>query len=294
MSVGYRKEFEANVYQDPVTAQMLLFIVDRVRSDQLLRHLPAVDQEGHRSRTLPSSCDQPEFYWIFKNMDFEQWQFTNGSKVKALWISGPAERHISDAASHIVDLAKETHSEALHSVLYFFCSTAPTKIPTAISFVSTIVHQLICSLPQLKEKVTTVFLRTLLDIILREEPLSNLELSRFKRDDSVEATVKKILEASSGGYWGALRAVLDIERDRGLSLITDGLDRTEHQNYEFVREVCVFLEDLRGRRSTTRVLLTSRPQATLKEILSELPCIEYDRERKGLIYIISLFLRKTM
>jgi hypothetical protein len=179
-------------------------------------------------------------------------------------------------------------------VLYFFCSTAPTEVPTAISFVSTIVHQLICSLPQLKEKVTTVFLRTLLDTILRKEPLSNSELSRFRGNDSVEATVKKILKASSNGYWSALRAVLDIERERGLYLIIDGLDKTGHQNYEFAREVCVFLEDLRERRSTTRVLLTSRPQAAIKEVLSGLPCIEYDRERKGLIYIISLFLRKTM
>jgi hypothetical protein len=152
----------------------------------------------------------------------------------------------------------------------------------------------LCHSSKRKLLLFSVFLRTLIDIILREESLSNLELSRFRGDDSVEATVKKILEASSDGYWSALRAVLDIERERGLSLIIDGLDKTEHQNYEFAREVCVFLEDLRGRRSTTRVLLTSRPQATLKEILSGLPCIEYDRERKGLIYITSPFLIKTM
>jgi hypothetical protein len=291
MGIGYRKEFGADVYQGLVTSQILLSVVEMVDSDQLLCHLPAVDQEDHKSRTLPSNCDQPEFYWIFKNMDFEQWQSTNGSKVKALWISGPAERLISHAASHIVDLAKKTHSEVQHSVLYFFCSTAPTKVPTAISFVSTIVDQLICSLPQLKKEVTTVFLRTLFDITLREEPLSNLELSRFRGDDSVEATIKKILKASSDGYWSALRAVLDIERDRGLSLIIDGLDKAEHQNHEFALEVCAFIRYLQERRSTTRVLLTGRPQAEIKVILSGLPCIEYDTERRGLIYIILLFLR---
>jgi hypothetical protein len=146
-------------------------------------------------------------------------------------------------------------------------------------------------MPRLKEKIATVFLRTLLDTILREEPLSKVKVSRFEGDDSIEATVKKILKASSGGYWSALRAVVDIEPEQGLSLIIDGLDKTEHQKYEFIREVCAFIEDLRERPSTTRVLLTSRPQAAIKEILSEMPCIEYDRERKGVICIISLFLR---
>jgi hypothetical protein len=122
-------------------------------------------------------------------------------------------------------------------------------------------------LPRLKDKVTTVFLNAPPNTVLREEPLSNLELSRFNAADSAEATVKKILQALSDRYWGALRAVMDIEREQGLSLIIDGLDKTEHQRYEFVRELCVFIEELRERPSTTKVLLMSRPQAAMKEIL---------------------------
>jgi hypothetical protein len=180
----------------------------------------------------------------------------------------------------------ETYSKTQHSVLYFFCSTAPSRIPIAITFISTIVHQLACRLPQLKGKVTTIFLRTLLDTILRDEPLSDPEQSRFKAGDSTEATVKKILNVSSSGYWGALRAVMDIEREQELSLIVDGLDKTEHQEDEFIQEVRAFIEHLREKRSTIRVLLTSRPQAKIEEVLCGLPCIEYDRERKGLICLI--------
>jgi hypothetical protein len=255
--------------------------VETVESDQLLRHLPAVDQEDHKSRTQPSSCDQPKFYWIFKNMDFEQWQSTDGWEV--LWLSGPAECRISDASSCVVNLAKETPSQAQHLALYFFCSTAPTEASIAITFVSTMLHQLVC-LPRLKRKVTNVFLRTLLDTILKEESRSNRGLSQFKMDDSTEATVKKILQqASRNGYWRALRAAMDIVHEHGLSLIIDGLDKIEDQKYEFIREVRVFIEHLRERPSTTRVLLTSRPQAEIKEILSGLPCIEHDKERKGSI-----------
>jgi hypothetical protein len=209
-------------------------------------------------------------------------------------VTGPVECRIPDASSHIVDLTRklESRSGAQHSVLYFFCSAAPTEVPISITFVSTIVHQLVCCLPQLKEKVTNIFLYSLLNTILREEPLSNLELSRFNENDSAEVAVEKILEASSDGYWGALGKVMDIDREQGLSLIIDGLDKAEHRKYEFIREVCVFVEQLRGRHSSTRVLLTSRPQAEIKELLSGLPCIEYDKERRGLISLIYYSLDK--
>ena len=278
---------KANVHQGPVTIQTVLSIVGAVDSDQLLRHLLAVDQESYKSRTQPSGCGQPKFYWIFKNMDFDRWHRANGMEV--LWLSGPADCRISDASSHIVDLAKEPYPEGQHSVLYFFCSTAPRTIPIALTFVSTIVRQLIRCSPKLKNEITTTFLRTLLDANFGEEPHSNQEVPRFIADDSAEVVVKKILKASSDAYWGALRAVLGIEQEMELSLIIDGLDKTENQKREFIQGLLVFIENLEERPSTTRVLLTSRPQAEIREILGQLPSIEYDRERKGLICLIYYF-----
>ena len=256
---------------------MLLSIVDGRGSDQLQRYLPAVDQEAYKSRVQPSTWDLPKFYWIFRDMDFEQWRSTNTSGVKVLWLSGPAECQISSASSCIVDLAKETYAGAQHSVLYFFCSTTPTEIPVITTFANTIVHQLSCS-PQLKEKVVSTFLRTLVDKILGKRSRSEPETSPFKADDSMEEVMKKALELSSSDeYWCALRAVADISREQGLSLIIDGLDKVEQQESKFIRELDRFIEHLRERPSTTRVLLTSRPQAEIKEILDRLPCIEYDK-----------------
>ena len=217
-------------------------------------------------------------------MDFERWKCTTGSEV--LWLSGPAECHISDASSYIVDLVKEKPSRTQHLVLYFFCSTASATAPLAATFVSTIIHQLASRIPQLTGKVISVFLRTLLDTILRDELLPDPGWSRFKTNDSVEATMKNILKTPSSGYWDALREVLDIEREQELSLIVDGLDKVEHQKDNFIPELCAFIKHLRGRPSTTRVFLTSQSQAGIKEIFGQLPSIEYDRERKGLISLI--------
>ena len=74
---------------------------------------------------------------------------------------------------------------------------------------------------------------------------------------------------------------MDIAHEQRLSLIIDGLDGIGHQKREFIQEIRLFTEYLRERPSTTRILLTSQPQAEVKDVLSELPCIEYDKERKG-------------
>ena len=217
-------------------------------------------------------------------MDFERWKCTTGSEV--LWLSGPVGCRITDASSYIVDLVKEKPSRTQHLVLYFFCSTVSAKAPTAATFVSTIIHQLDSHMPQLTGKVTTVFLRTLLDTILRNEARSDQWRPRFKTTNSAEATVKEILKTPSSGYWDALRDVLDIEREQELSLIIDGLDKVEHKKDNFIQELCAFVKHLRRRPSTTRVLLTSQSQAGIKEIFGQLPSIEYDRERKGLISLL--------
>ena len=261
---------------------MLFAAADMADSDQLLRHLPAIDQDYPTSHAqLSRCCELPRFYWIFRNMDYEQWWSAKGSR--ALWLSGPAECDISDASSYIVGCAKETSAEAQHSALYFFCSTLTAEDPAVATFASTIVRQLFYCFPQLKEQVTKVFLRTLVKTILSED---NPKQSSFKLGDSVEAIVKKLLQVSNEGYWSALKAVMGLGRNQGLFLVIDGLDNAGH---EFTLGVQLFIESLQGFPSTTKVLLTSRPQADINEILSGIPCVEYDKERKGLIALFLIF-----
>ena len=122
---------KANVHQGPVTIQTALSIVGAVDSDHLLRHLPAVDQESYKSRTQSSGCGQPQFYWIFKNIDFDRWHRTNGMEV--LWLSGPADCRISDASSHIVDLAKERYPEGQHIEMQPVSNQSRFRLPTRIT-----------------------------------------------------------------------------------------------------------------------------------------------------------------
>ena len=66
-------------------------------------------------------------------------------------------------------------------------------------------------------------------------------LSHFSMGDSTGMTIEKILQASSDGYWRALKAAMDIVPEQGMSLIIDRLDMVEHQKREFALKTCAFI-----------------------------------------------------
>jgi ankyrin repeat domain-containing protein 50 len=267
--------------------ETLLSAIGSVNPDHFLQILSAIDQEEHKSTISSLDCDQPKFYWIFKNMDFKQ---LDAASSQVLWLSGPPECDIHHASSYIVDLAKKKTSETRRSVLFFFCSTAVREKSKSIIavFVHTLLYQIIyCSPMDKKIPIIKSFLHTLLEAILERERATYWEPSRFKQEDSSDTTIKKILEASPKDLWDSLKTVLADEQKRELSIVIDGLDKVERQKDEFIRGVLTFIVYLQERISKVKALLTSRPRGEIKEIFDELcikyDYIEYDRERKGLV-----------
>jgi len=110
----------------------------------------------------------------------------------------------------------------------------------------------------------------------------NSERWSLDKECSPDENIKKILNAPVNELFTALRAVLGGQEQRGLSLIVDGLDKVEHQRDECIRGIRAFIEHLQQRAPKIKILLTSQPLAEIRELFDGLPCIEYDRERKGL------------
>jgi len=117
-------KFEADIFKAPfATEEMLWSTLDGVNLDLFLKMLSAFDQEKHKekhkSTISPLDCDNSKLYWVFRNMDFQQW--SSASCPHVLRLSGPPECGIHQASSRIVDIEKEKALEKQHSVLYFFC-----------------------------------------------------------------------------------------------------------------------------------------------------------------------------
>jgi ankyrin repeat domain-containing protein 50 len=274
-----RRKVELKFEADMLKAQQIESAIDRLNMDELPQILSAVDQEQHKSRIPSLSYNQPNFYWILRNADLEDWSSDTCSQV--LWLSGPPKCNIDQVSSYVVDVEKKKASETQHSVLYFFCLTADTENPI-VSFTHSLLYQIVrCSPSNERAQIVKTFLHSLRDAILGKKQTSNTKLPQFQEGDSPRAIIKKVLDAETNGLWGALKAVLDSAHSHDLSIVIDGLDRVKRRKVEFVREVRELVEHLQGRISKVKALFTSRPEAEIKEVLDGLPCIEYDKERKG-------------
>ncbi|KAI8711870.1 hypothetical protein NCS52_01451600 [Fusarium sp. LHS14.1] len=103
----------------------------------------------------------------------------------------------------------------------------------------------------------------------------------FKSNDPPHTTIQQTLsEASTNEHWTALQAALDVEQESEMSVVIDGLDSVQDYRYDFLNKVHEFIQHLLRRTPKTKILLTSRLQVDLEAAFSDLPCIEYDKERK--------------
>jgi len=264
---------------------MLRSAINDLNLDQFLPMLSVLDQDEHISAMPHPDRDHPMFYWIFRNKDFSQWSSAECSRV--LWLSGPPERNIDQVSSYVVHQEKETALKTGHFVLYFFCSSAIGGRSSAADFIHTLLKQIVYCSPMGKRiSIIRNFLHSLLGSLLgqavKREAGFNLERWSLDKECSPDENIKKILNAPVNELFTALHAVLGDQEQRGLSLIVDGLDKVEHRRDECIREVRAFIKHLQQRASKVKILLTSQPLAEIRELFNGLPCIEYDRERKGL------------
>lgn len=255
--------------------------------DQCIRIISPIDQDAYKSKIPPClDYEDPEFYWIFKNLDFERWKSGNS---RVLWLSAPQERKLEQVASHFVDLEKNTINSE-YDVLYFFCWSAAGK-RLGSSVFGTFLHQLIRHLaPRRRDNIIIVFLRAILDAYLaRKEPFQKTRW--WLEDCTPDRMIESFLDASSGNeLLEAMKAVLDLEElnIHGLFIIIAGLEKElENKEGKFIWNLCSLIEHLQHKRWKAKVLLTSRPHGELKELLHGLLSIEYDYERKGVLIIPS-------
>ncbi|KNB06504.1 kinesin [Fusarium oxysporum f. sp. lycopersici 4287] len=267
----------ARTVDEAIISEILQSAIHSLDLNQFLPMLSAVDQEKHISTIPPLDPNNMGFYWIFRNMDYVQW---NDSCSQVLWLSGPPERDIHQASSYILGQEKNTALRTDHLVLYFFCSAASRRRSTAKDFVHTLLNHTLCCSPV--DKGTLImrsFLHRLFDEFMMGEVRKWKERG-FSEKISSNENIQKLLDGPANELLTALGTVLGDEKQRSLSVIIDGLDRVRHQRGEFIHGIRTFVNRLQQRTSKVKILLTSQPLAEIKDLLNGLSCIEHDRGRK--------------
>lgn len=235
--------------------------------------LKSVTQEQHKSTIPLLNCDQPEFCWIFKNVDFQLWEETT-NRPQTIWLYGPSECNIHQVSSHIVD---QNLLKAQRTVLYYFCSSVASEQPLISHFVRGLLYQYICYLPTDKQKlIIGNFLRNLIKCICKEESAYYPEIERFEKHSE-----KWLEEAPTDALWASLMSILAKEPEGELLIVIDGLGKVQDEKGEFIKGIREFIDNLQQRVSNTKAFLTSRRQTDVIKALDGLPYIEYDKERRG-------------
>jgi hypothetical protein len=270
----------------------LLDIVDNVEPNLFLETLSVANQTAHRPKVESRDLAHPRFYWVFKNMDYDQW-IAQDSAV--LLLSGPTICTLNHVSSHILGLMEEGCFENDRIVLSFFSPDGATRGNMPIGrrdsraivtiFVHTLLHQLISS--------TTVsgmtcisaasdFLSHLLDSI--DDPGLLARFGNISLDDT-SAVLREFLNIPDGTLWDALGNVL--AGGKNLRIVVNVSDNMRGQESNFITAVSEFIGDLRKRTSGLKALLTIGQEDDSRMTLGKLPFIDihYDKERKGLIVL---------
>ncbi|KAF8545003.1 hypothetical protein BDD12DRAFT_331915 [Trichophaea hybrida] len=249
----------------PMDARMygvLQKLVQTISWDILSGQLSVIDQDEHRSTISPFNREEPENFWISKNIDFTQWESDNDSR--ALLLSAPPGHRTTEVCSYVVNLAKEKASQTNSSVLHFFSLSAP-KARHSTVFTHTLLHQVVCcSNSEIKaDSIATTFLGTLLGGQFRRH------VQIFKEDDPPYTTIQKILDAPENELIEALAEAIKTVGIHELSIIVDGLQE----------DIAYWLIQLIVEATPkSKVLLTSRHP--FGKIPDGMTYIEYDKERK--------------
>ncbi|KAF8533697.1 hypothetical protein BDD12DRAFT_898092 [Trichophaea hybrida] len=249
----------------PMDARMhavLQNLVQTIGWDSLSSQLSIVNQDKHRSTISPFDPDEPENFWIFRNIDFMQWESANHSRT--LLLSAPPGHRTTEACSHFIDFTKKKASQTNTSVLYFFCSSAP-KARRSTCLIHTLLHQVVrCSKARKANSIAAAFLSTLVDGHFRRHS------SDFGEDDQLDTTVNKVLDAPDIDLIEALAEAIKKAEIRKLSIIVDDL-------WEDVADW--FVQIIMEAAPELKALLTSRYNS-FRNIPDGILFIEYDKERQ--------------
>ncbi|EFY94395.2 Ankyrin repeat-containing domain protein [Metarhizium robertsii ARSEF 23] len=248
--------------------------INELDLDQFLLLLSGVDRDEQTSAMPLLDRDNPMFCWIFRNIDFKEWE--SGKCPQVLCLCGPAQCSISQVSSYILRRAKKSDCRVLH----FFCSAATGRQPIVAVFVHTLLAQIV-RYSTVGRGILTIrrFFHRLLLEAFQDGAVPHWKDRGFLEQDPPKS-VKKILDvATSNELLTALKTALDDEAERDLLLVVDGLDKVKHQRGEFVSGVEEVMEYLLQRNSKAKILLSSEPLDEIKGLIDRVRCIEHDRER---------------
>lgn len=264
---------------------LLRSIIGELNLEQLLQLLPVLEQKQSSPEALNLDPDEPQFSWVFRNIDYESWK--SNESPSALCLSKLQAHHLSQIASYIV--SREEKPNRL--VLYCACSQiANSKCINTHSLRGegiTIINALICTLLEkivllspIEKRVLIMrnFLQGLLQKSFEKKPTQDWIGHGFNEKNLLRSLQSFLRNVSKESLLAMFRMALDYTNQQYPLIVIDEIDKD--QGDQLLQLIGKFVVDYQRQSSSAKVLLVGPAACGILCLPQDSLFIEYDKERK--------------
>ncbi|KAL7963435.1 putative kinesin [Trichoderma compactum] len=256
--------------------------------EQLLPLLPVLEQSQRKSAIPSLDPEDPEFSWVFRNVDYVSWRSNNSHLV--LCLSSPLAHHLSQISSYLVD----QEERAKRPVLYCFCSQGTNgefgqgdqdvksqNIEHASALIYTLLEQVTHFSP-IEKRI--LIIRYFLNEVLRRIFMRNISQSwkhNGFHDKDLPSGLGYLLASTTvtEDILAVFQLTLHYAKPQPAFIVFDGIEMG-YQGGPFLHLIGVLINAFRRQSSNMKALIAGPTLCDITALSRESVFIEHDKERK--------------
>ncbi|KAL6835271.1 putative kinesin [Trichoderma camerunense] len=265
---------------------MFRFTISELNLYQLLQLLPTLEQKQQSSEVLNLDPDDPQFSWVFRNIDYKSWN--SNDSPSALCLSSHEVRQLSQVTSYIVGREEKPNRQ----VLYFSCpqiandrfvrsqSVQGEVITITNVLIYTLFEQMIHFSPVEKRKpIVRNFLDGLLKKSFEKKPTQNWIGHDFNKKNRLKVLQSFLINAAAEDLLTLLRMTLDNAKRQHPLVVIEGIGK-DYYSDQLLQAIEKFVCDFQRQTPNIKVLLAGPEACSIKGLPPDTLFIEHDKERK--------------
>lgn len=255
----------------------------------VLEQHPVLEQNQLSPEVLNLDPDDPQFSWVFKNIDYNSWKSNDSPSV--LCLSSHEVRQSSQVTSYIVGREEKLNRLTLYSNCSQIASNKYVKNQSILSKDITVANLLIYTLLKrtvyflpTEERVRTMrnFFNCVLQKSFEKETTQHWIGHGFNSKNLLAVLQSLLSNAETKDLFNMLQITLDNAKRQYPLVVIEGIEK-DYYGDQLLRPIEKFVIDLQRQTPNVKVLLVGLAACDLTGLSHGSLFITYDKERKGVL-----------
>ncbi|KAL7801863.1 putative kinesin [Trichoderma afarasin] len=260
--------------------------IGKLNLEQLLQILPGLDQKQQTSDIRTLDPNDPEFSWVFRNLDYKTWESDDGPS--ALCLSSPRVHQLSRVSSYIVCQEEKPNRLVLYCACPQIASNKFVETQSVREEDIIIINVLICTileqivhLSPIEERLLILrnFVDGLLQKSFKSKTTQNWVRHGFNQKNILKSMQRFLGNVAKEDLLTTFQMTLDYTKQQYPWVVIDGIEN-DFQCRKFLRPIGKFVIDYQQRSPNVKVLLVGPAACDISGLPQDSLFIEHDKERK--------------